>query len=83
MGFDTSPDRCRRLLPGTCVGNAGIDATCRRLIQVMVNQQLAARASCVDYLLVGPTDVSEPLPAAETRPGRRTTLTFPLFPPPQ
>ncbi|WP_425450327.1 hypothetical protein [Virgifigura deserti] len=29
------------------------------------------------------TGVSEPLPAAETRLGRRTALTFPLLPPPQ
>ena len=27
--------------------------------------------------------VRQPLPAAETRLGRRTALTFPLFPPPQ
>jgi hypothetical protein len=36
-----------------------------------------------DYLLVGSTGVSEPLPATETRLGRRTALTFPLLPPPQ
>jgi hypothetical protein len=36
-----------------------------------------------DYLLVESTGVSEPLPAAETRVGRRTALTFPLLPPPQ
>src|SRR5262249_27124493 len=36
-----------------------------------------------DYLLVESTGVSEPLPAAEARLGRRTVLTFPLFPPPQ
>src|SRR5207245_606483 len=36
-----------------------------------------------DYLLVGSTGVSAPLPAAETRLGRRTALTFPLLPPPQ
>src|SRR5438093_3725156 len=36
-----------------------------------------------DYLRVGSTGVLEPLPAAETRLGRRTALTFPLFPPPQ
>jgi G3E family GTPase len=36
-----------------------------------------------DYLLVRSTGVSEPLPAAETRLGRRTALTVPLLPPPQ
>ena len=29
------------------------------------------------------TGISEPLPAAEPRLGRRTALTFPLFAPPQ
>ena len=42
-----------------------------------------ARKGRVDYLLVGSTGVSEPVPAAELRLGRRTVLTFPLFPPPQ
>jgi hypothetical protein len=37
----------------------------------------------VDYLLVGSTGVSELVSVAELRPGRRTVLTFPLFPPPQ
>jgi hypothetical protein len=37
----------------------------------------------VDHLLVGSTGVSEPLPAPETRLGRRTALTFPLLPPPR
>ena len=36
-----------------------------------------------DYLLVESTGLSEPLPAAEPRLGRRTVLTFPLLPPPQ
>ncbi len=36
-----------------------------------------------DYLLVESTGISEPLPAAEPRLGRRTVLTFPLLPPPQ
>jgi hypothetical protein len=36
-----------------------------------------------DYLLVESTGISEPLPAAELRLGRRTVLTFPLLPPPQ
>lgn len=39
---------------------------------------LALRAA--DYLLVESTGISEPLSA---RLGRRTVLTFPLFPPPQ
>jgi hypothetical protein len=36
-----------------------------------------------DYLLVESTGISEPLPAAEPRLGRRIVLTFPLLPPPQ
>src|SRR5262245_10411476 len=36
-----------------------------------------------DYLLVESTEIAEPLPAAEPLLGRRTTLTFPLLPPPQ
>ena len=38
--------------------------------------------SC-DYLLAPSAGISEPLPAAEPGLGRRTVLTFPLFPPPQ
>ena len=37
----------------------------------------------VDYWLVDSTGISEPLPAADPRLGRRTALTFPLLPPPQ
>ena len=47
------------------------------------SQRLAAREGRFDYLLVGSTGVSEPLPAAEPRLGRRTARTFPLLPPPQ
>jgi len=36
-----------------------------------------------DSLLVESTGISEPLPVAEPRFGRRTALTFPLVPPPQ
>src|SRR6266550_4718920 len=36
-----------------------------------------------DYLFVESTWISEPLPVAEPRLGRRTVLTLPLFPPPQ
>jgi G3E family GTPase len=36
-----------------------------------------------DYLLVESVGISEPLPVAEPCLGRRTALTFPLFPPPQ
>lgn len=42
-----------------------------------------ARAGRFDYLLVESTGISEPLPVAEPRLGRRTVLTFPLLPPPQ
>ena len=36
-----------------------------------------------DYLLLDSTGISEPLPVAEPRLGRRTVLTFPLLAPPQ
>jgi len=36
-----------------------------------------------DYLRVESSGLSEPLPGAEPRLGRRTVLTFPLLPPPQ
>ncbi len=36
-----------------------------------------------DYLLVESAGISEPLPVAEPRLGRRTVLTFPLLAPPQ
>jgi hypothetical protein len=36
-----------------------------------------------DYCLLGSTGILEPPPAKEPRPGRRTTLTFPVLPPPQ
>jgi hypothetical protein len=42
-----------------------------------------AREGRFGYLLVESTGISEPLPAAEPRLGRRTVLTFPLLPPPQ
>ena len=78
------PDRCRRSLPDAYAGNAGIE---RDLPPVDPgdgqSQRLAAREGRFDYLLVGSTGVSEPLPAAETRLDRRTALTFPLLPPPQ
>ena len=38
--------------------------------------------SC-DYLRAESAAIIEPLPAAGPRLGRRTVLTFPLFPPPQ
>ena len=65
-------------------GNAGIE---RDLPPVDPgdgqSQRLAAREGRFDYLPVALTGISEPLPAAEPRPGRRTALTFPLLPPPQ
>ena len=42
-----------------------------------------AREGRFDYLLVESTGISEPLPVAGPRLGRRTALTLPLFPPPQ
>jgi hypothetical protein len=49
------------------------------------SERLAACEGRFDYLLVESTGIwiSEPLPAAEPRLGRRTALTLPLLPPPQ
>jgi Protein of unknown function (DUF1826) len=45
--------------------------------------RLVRTYAAFDYLLVESTGISEPLPVAEPRLGRRTVLTFPLLPPPQ
>ncbi|MCU1335822.1 MAG: hypothetical protein JWO19_1403 [Bryobacterales bacterium] len=50
----------------------------RQLVDVGIEARLRGR---FNYLLVEST--SEPPPSAEPRLGRRTALTFPLFPPPQ
>jgi hypothetical protein len=56
-------------------------ATLREDLLVEVSK--LAREGRFDYLLVESTGISEPLPVAEPRLGRRTVLTFPLLPPPQ
>ena len=53
-----------------------------RTLSIMRVPKLA-REGRFDYLLVESTGISEPLPVAEPRLGRRTVLTFPLLPPPQ
>lgn len=60
----------------------GSSAPCRPRSSRKASANLAHEGR-FDYLLVESTGVLEPLPAAETRLGRRTALTFPLFPPPQ
>ena len=50
---------------------------------LLVEVSKLAREGRFDYLFVESTWISEPLPVAELRLGRRTALTFPLFPPPQ
>ena len=50
---------------------------------LLVEVSNLAREGRFDYLLVESTGISEPLPAAEPRLGRRTVLTFRLLPPPQ
>jgi hypothetical protein len=50
---------------------------------LLVELPKLAREGRFDYLLVESTGISEPLPVAECRLGRRTALTFPLGPPPQ
>jgi G3E family GTPase len=53
------------------------------LKDLLVEVSKRAREGRFDYLLVESTGLSEPLPRAEPRLGRRTVLTFPLLPPPQ
>jgi len=57
---------------------------CRTLREdLLVEVSKLAREGRFDYLLVESTGISDPLPDAELRLGRRTVLTFPLLPPPQ
>jgi hypothetical protein len=49
---------------------------------LIVEVSKLAREGRFDYLLVESTGLSEPLPGAEPRLGRRTVLTVPLLPPP-
>ena len=55
----------------------------RRGEDLLVEVSKLAREGRFDYLLVESTGISEPLPVAEPRLGRRTVLTVPLLPPPQ
>jgi CobW/HypB/UreG family nucleotide-binding protein len=50
---------------------------------LLVEISKLAREGRFAYLLVESTGLSERLPVAEPRLGRRTVLTFPLLPPPQ
>ena len=50
---------------------------------LLVELSTLAREVRFDYLLVESAGISEPLPVAEPRLGRRTVLTLPLLPPPQ
>jgi G3E family GTPase len=60
-------------------GSASLSRVDERLVEV----SKLAREGRFDYLFVESTGISEPLPVAEPRLGRRTVLTFPLLPPPQ
>jgi len=72
--------------PGRSSGSEGAQPTFGKSLPSgdrMTASVNLAREGRVDYLLVESTGISEPLPAAEPRLGRRTALTFPLLPPPQ
>jgi hypothetical protein len=43
----------------------------------------SVKLTAPDYLFVESAGISEPLPGADPRLGRRTILSFPLLPPPQ
>ena len=49
----------------------------------LVELSKLAREGRYDYLLVESAGIPEALPVEESRLGRRTALTLPLFPPPQ
>jgi hypothetical protein len=53
------------------------------VLEILVEVSKLAREGRFDYLLVESTGISEPLPVAAPRLGRRTVLTLPLPPPPQ
>ena len=50
---------------------------------LLVEVAKLAKEGRFDYSRVEAKGLSEPLPGAEPRLGRRTVLTFPLLPPPQ
>jgi G3E family GTPase len=50
---------------------------------LLVELSKLAHEGRFDYVLVESTGISEPLPVAKLRLGRRTVLTLPLLPPPQ
>ena len=74
-------DVLQALLILSRLGKAG-DPRAGDALELLVARVLA-REGRFDYLLVESTGLSEPLPGAEPRLGRRTVLIFPLLPPPQ
>jgi len=64
------------------LGNSWVNSGWARAIDISVRYTSVTQGR-FDYLLVESTGLSEPLPGAEPRLGRRTVLTFPLLPPPQ
>src|SRR5712692_9068953 len=69
-------------LLSSCAGLSGMTHAAERPGLIVKHNELDVR-SRFDYLLVESTGLSESLPVAEPRLGRRTVLTFPLLPPPQ
>jgi hypothetical protein len=70
------------LLPATSISDAIL--LTGYIGGAICTHQFQGESACrFDYLPVESTGISEPLPVAEPRLGRRTVLTLPLFPPPQ
>jgi hypothetical protein len=82
-----STAHAQKTVPSAPLLRAEIAAT--RPLEIVMAEKIAAlrtwlaREGRFDYFLVESTGISESLPVAEPRLGRRTALTLPLFPPPQ
>ena len=77
--------RLHKLEAGYGIERRRTDFECEAVKQERCRERQNACGAVLffDYLLLDSMGVLEPLPAAETRLGPRTALTFALLPPPQ